>query len=193
MYWCGNNKRKSRWSMRLLGPGIVIGHESLANVWTCHRIAVVKVVGNHVRLAEVEEQLPWRDLYDPLCHTDEQTYVDLCPLGASRNPQYEGPSTSSDAPMTPTPVADESTPDATASEPDTSGIPVLPKHPMHAPVRKPRVPWRSDALGVSTPQAAQPVVSPQNVPATTPPWPTPMSVFHAHLDTQPETPLPTPN
>ena len=146
MYWCGNNKRKSRWSMRLLGPGIVIGHESLANVWTCHRIAVVKVVGNHVRLAEVEEQLPWRDLYDPLCHTDEQTYVDPCPLGASRNPQYEGPSTSSDAPMTPTPVADESTPDATAGEPDTSGIPVLLKPPMHAPVRKPRVPWRSDAL-----------------------------------------------
>ena len=42
MYWRGNNKRKSQWSMRWLGPGIVIGHEGLANVWISHRNAVVK-------------------------------------------------------------------------------------------------------------------------------------------------------
>ena len=58
MYWRGNNKRKSQWSMRWLGPGIVIGHEGRANVWISHRNAVVKAAGNHVRLAEVEEQLP---------------------------------------------------------------------------------------------------------------------------------------
>ena len=66
MYWRGNNKRKSQWSMRWLGPGIVIGHEGRANVWISHRNAVVKAAGNHVRLAEVEEQLPWHDLYDSL-------------------------------------------------------------------------------------------------------------------------------
>ena len=36
MYWRGNNKRKSQWSMRWLGPGIVFGHEG-------HRNAVVEV------------------------------------------------------------------------------------------------------------------------------------------------------
>ena len=33
-------------------------------------------------------------------------YFDLCPPGASRDPQYGNPSTASDAPMTPIPVAD---------------------------------------------------------------------------------------
>ena len=50
MCWRGNNTRKSQWSMRWLGPGIVIGHEGLANVWISHRNAVVKAAGNHVRL-----------------------------------------------------------------------------------------------------------------------------------------------
>ena len=69
-----------------------------ANVWISHRNAVVKAAGNHVRRAEVEEQLPWHDLYDSLRETDEQTYFDLCPPGVSRDPQYGGPSTSSDVP-----------------------------------------------------------------------------------------------
>ena len=60
--------------MRRLGPAIVIGHEGRAKVWISHRNAVVKAAGNHVRLAEVEEQLPWHDLYDSLRETDEQTY-----------------------------------------------------------------------------------------------------------------------
>ena len=102
MYWRGNNKRKRKWSMRWLGPGIVFGHEGLANVWISHRNAVVKAAGNRVRLAEMEEQLPWHDLHDSLRDTDEQTYVDLCPPGASRDLQYERPSTTSDAPMIPT-------------------------------------------------------------------------------------------
>ena len=58
MYWRGNNKRKSQWSLRWLGPGIVIRHEGRANVWISHRNAVIKAAGKHVRLAEVEEQLP---------------------------------------------------------------------------------------------------------------------------------------
>ena len=70
MYWRGNNKRKSQW----LGPGIVIGHEGRANVRISHRNAVVKAAGNHVRLAEVEEQLPWH-LHDSLRDTDEQTIL----------------------------------------------------------------------------------------------------------------------
>ena len=45
----------------LVGPGIVIGHEGRANVWTSHRNAVVKTAGNHVRLAQVEERLPFKD------------------------------------------------------------------------------------------------------------------------------------
>ena len=49
MYWGGNNKRKSQLSMRWLDPGIVIGHEGLANVWISHRNAVFKAAGNHVR------------------------------------------------------------------------------------------------------------------------------------------------
>ena len=82
MYWRGNNKRKSQWSMRWSGPGIMIGHEGLANVWITHRNAVVKAAGYHVRLAEVEEQLPWHDLYDSLRDTEKQAYFDLCPPGA---------------------------------------------------------------------------------------------------------------
>ena len=154
MYWRGNNKRKSQWSMRWLSPGIVSGHEGRAYVWTSHRNAVVKAAGNHVRHAEVEEQLPWHDLYDSLRDTGEQTYFDLCPPGASRDPQYGGPSTASDAPMTPIPVADESMPDAIAGEPDTSEIPVSPNSSVYAPVRNPRVRWRSDALELPAPQTA---------------------------------------
>ena len=156
--------------MRWFGPGIVIGHEGRANVWISHRNAVVKAAGNHVRLAEAEEQLPWHDLYDSLRETDEQTYFDLSPPGVSRDPQYGGPSTSNDVPMTPIPVPDESMPDATADEPDTSEIPVLPNS-ENAPVRNPRACWRSDALDHPTPQPLlPPVVSSQNVPAATPSW-----------------------
>ena len=85
-------------------------------------------------LREVEEQLPWHDLFDSLRETDEQTYFDLSPPGVSRDPQYGGPSTSNDVPMTPVPVPDESMPDAIADEPDTSEIPVLPNS-VYAPVR----------------------------------------------------------
>ena len=49
--WRGNNKRKSQWSMRWLGPEIVIGHEGRANVWISHRNAVVKAARNLVRLS----------------------------------------------------------------------------------------------------------------------------------------------
>ena len=51
------------------------------------------------------------DLYDSLRETDEQTYFDLNPPGVSRDPQFEGPSTSSDVPMTPVPAPDESMPE----------------------------------------------------------------------------------
>ena len=171
-------------------------------MWISHRQAVVKAAGNHVRLAEVEEQLPWH-LYDSLRDTDEQTCCDLCPPGASRDPQYGNPSTASDAPMTPIPEADESMQDAVSGEPDTSEVPVLPNFSVYAPVRNPRVRWRSDALKLPTPQSALPVVSSQNVPAATSPWPAPMSVIQEtppaqppvtpNIDTQPETPLPTPS
>ena len=174
--------------------GLSVDTKVVANVRISHRDAVVKAAGNHVRLAEVEEQLPWHDLHDSLRDTDEQTYFDLCPPGASRDPQYGNPSTASDAPMTPIPVADESMPDAVAGEPDTSEIPVLPNSSVYAPVRKPQVRCRSDALELPTPQSALPVVSSQNVPAATSPWPRPMSVIHEtppaqppvtpHIDTQ---------
>ena len=136
--------------MRWLGPGIVIGHEGLANVWISHRNAVVKAAGNHVRLAEAEEQLPWHDFYDSLRDTGEQAYFDLCPPGASRDPRCEGPHTSSDVPMTPVPG--DSVPDVTADEPmpDTSEFPV-PSSSVYAPARNPRVRWRSDALERPTP------------------------------------------
>ena len=150
--------------MRWLGPGIVIGNEGLGNVWTSHCNAVVKAAVNHVRLGDVEEQLPWNDLYDSLRDTSERAYFDLCPPGASRDPQYERPSTSSDAPERPTTVADESMPDAIAGEPDTSDFPVLPNSSTYAPVRNPRVCWRSDALELPTPQTAAPAVSPKSVP-----------------------------
>ena len=106
MYWRGNNKRKSQWSMRWLGPGIVIGHESRANVWISHRNAAVKAAGNNIRPAEVE-QLPWHDLYDSLRETCEQTYFDLSPPDVSLDPQYGRHSTSNDVPMTPILVPDE--------------------------------------------------------------------------------------
>ena len=158
MCWRGNNKRKSQWSMRWLGPGIVIAHEGVANVWISHRNAVIKVSGNHVR-----------DLYDSLRDTDEQAYFDLCPAGASRDPQYEGLPSSNDVPITPTPVADEPMADAIADEPipGTSEIPLLPNSSTYAPVRNQRVRWRSDVLEPSTPQTASPVVPFRNMSSTT--------------------------
>ena len=130
---------------------------------SCHRDAVLKAAGNHVRLAEAEEQLPWHDLDDSLRDTGEQAYVDLCPAGASRDPRCEGPPTSSDVPMTPPPVPGDSVPDVTADEPmpvpdvtadepmpDTSEFPV-PNSSVYAPARNPRVRWRSDALERPTP------------------------------------------
>ena len=93
-------------------------------MWISHRIAVVEAAGNHVRLAEVEEQLPWHDLNDSLRDTEEQASFDLCPSGESRDLQYEGPSTSSDIPILATPVTDEPVPNTTQDEPiDTSEIP----------------------------------------------------------------------
>ena len=47
-----------------------------------------KAAGNHFRHAEVEEQLPWHDLYDSLRDTEEHTHFDLCPPAASRHPQW---------------------------------------------------------------------------------------------------------
>ena len=106
--------------------------------------------------------------FDSLRETDEQTYFDLSPLGVSRDPQYGGPSTSSDVPMTPVPVPDESMSDVVADEPDTSVIPVLPNS-VYAPVRSPRVRWRSDVLEhLRHKLLLPPAVSSQNVPAATP-------------------------
>ena len=65
-------------------------------MWIRHRSAVFKAAGNHVRLAEVVEQLPWHDIYDSLRETDELTYFDFSPPGVSRDPQYGGPSTARD-------------------------------------------------------------------------------------------------
>ena len=98
--------------------------------------------------------------------------------------------------MTPVPVPDESMPDVIADEPDTSEIPVLPNS-VYAPVRNPRVRWRSDVLEHPTPQfVSPPVVSSQNVPAATPSWSPPLSVTREtpsiqqpvtpHVDVQPE-------
>ena len=161
-----------------------------------HRNAVVKAAGNHVRLAEVEEQLPCHDLYDSPRATDEQTYFDVSPPGVSRDPHYKGPSTSSDVPLTPVPVPDESMPDVISDEPDTSEIPVLPNS-VYAPVRNPRVRWRSDVLEHPTSQTALPtVVSSKNVPAATPSWSPPLPVtletpsvqqlVTPHVDVQPD-------
>ena len=98
--------------------------------------------------------------------------------------------------MTPVPVTDEPVPDAIADEPDTSEIPVLPNS-VYAPVRNPRVRWRSDVLEHPTPQTASPpVVSSQDVPAATPSWSPLMPVTHEtpsvtpHIGVQPEFPPP---
>ena len=91
-------------------------------------------------------------------------------------------------------------PDATADEPDTSEIPVLPNS-VYAPVRDSRVRWRSDVLEHPAPQTALLVVSSQNVPAATSSWSAPLPVTHEtppaqppvtpHIDVQPEIPPPT--
>ena len=78
-------------------------------------------------------------------------------------------------------------PDAIADEPDTAEIPVLPNS-VYAPVRNPRVRWRSDALEHPTPQPVlPPVVSSQNVPPATPSWSPPLRAlrpFRRLRDTQ---------
>ena len=100
----------------------------------------------------MEEQLLWYDLYDSLRNTGEQAYVDLCPPVVSRDPRCEEPPISSDVPMKPTPVPGDSVPDVTADDPmpDTSEFPA-PNSSVHAPVRNPRVRWRSDALELPAP------------------------------------------
>ena len=112
----------------------------------------------------------------------------------SRDPQYGGPSTSNDVPITPVPVPDESMADVIADEPDTSEIPMMPNS-VHAPVRNPRVRWRSDVLEHPTPQTVSPpVVSSSNVPAATPSWspgtPSMQQPVTPHVDMQPEFPPP---
>ena len=52
-----------------------------------HKFDQAQAAGNHVRLVEVEEQLPWHDLCDSLRETDEQTHFDLSPPGVSRDPR----------------------------------------------------------------------------------------------------------
>ena len=74
---------------------------------------------------------------------------------------------------------------------------------VYAPVRNPRVRWRSDALEHPTPQLVlPPVVSTQNVPAATPSWSPPLPVTREtpstqqpvtpHVDIQSEFPPPAP-
>ena len=86
--------------------------------------------------------------------------------------------------MTSVPVPDESMPDAIADE-----IPMLPNS-VYAPVRNPRVRWRSDALEHPTPQPVlPPVVSSQYVPAATQSWSPPLPVTReTPLIQQPVTP-----
>ena len=79
--------------------------------------------------------------------------------------------------MIPVPVPDEATPDVIVDEPDTSEIPVLPNS-VYAPVRNPRVRWRSDVLEHPTPQTVSPpVVFSQDVPAAAPSWSPPLPVM----------------
>ena len=68
--WGEYLKRKSLWVMRWVGPGIVIGHEGDPSVWTSYRKTVVKA-SNHVRGAELEEQVLWHDLYDSLAEANK--------------------------------------------------------------------------------------------------------------------------
>ena len=88
MCWRGNSKKKAAWAMRWGGPGIVIGHEGDANVWMSYRNAVIKAAGNHVRMVEIEEQVPWQDLYDELSGqtADDGTFYDFTTPGSSREP-----------------------------------------------------------------------------------------------------------
>ena len=64
----------------------MFGHEGDANVWISYRNTVIKAAGNHVRMAEFEDQVPWHDLYDE--HSgqtaDDGTFYDLTTPGSSR-------------------------------------------------------------------------------------------------------------
>ena len=86
-------------------------------------------------------------------------------------------------------------PDVIADESKTSETPVLPNS-AYAPVRNPRVRWRSVVVERPTPQTDSPVVSSQNVPAATSSRSTSIPVTHEtppvhppvtpHVDVQPE-------
>ena len=90
MYWRGNNKRKSQWSMRWLGPGIVIGHEGLANVWIRHRNAVVKAAGKSLSTCEWKNNFRGRISTTPFVTQMNRHILTSVRPGASRDPQYEG-------------------------------------------------------------------------------------------------------
>ena len=135
--------------MRWFGPGIVIGHER-----SCKRVD---------QSSQCRCQGSWETTFDSQKRkSNSRGMIFTIPFVKQMNrhtsisvrlvclviPQYGGPSTSNDVPMTPIPVPDESMPDAIADEPDTSEIPVLPNS-ENAPVRNPRACWRSDGFGPS--------------------------------------------
>ena len=80
MCWRGNNKRKSRWSMRWLGPGIVSGH-----VQTC-----IPVLSNSVYAPVRNPRVRWRsDVLEPYA-TDWFTTLLLCLRKLCPQPHHHG-------------------------------------------------------------------------------------------------------
>lgn len=62
-YFRGASKSKREWASRWHGPALVLGFEG-NNLWLSHRNCVVKCSVRHVRLAEPEEELPWKEVLD---------------------------------------------------------------------------------------------------------------------------------
>ena len=63
-YWRGlgkGGKTKSEWASVWHGPAIIIGFER-NNLWVQHRNTAVKCQANHVRHAQMEEQVPWKQI-----------------------------------------------------------------------------------------------------------------------------------
>ena len=76
MYWRGNKKAQKSVVDALVGSRrSSLGTKVLQTYGLVIAMLFSKAAGNYVRLAEVEEELPWHELYDCLRDTDEQTYL----------------------------------------------------------------------------------------------------------------------
>ena len=85
-YFRGGSTSKREWASRWHGPALVLGFEG-NNLWLSHRNCVVKCSVRHVRLAEPEEELPWKEVLDQAFRDVGETEEPVVPAESGEEEQ----------------------------------------------------------------------------------------------------------